>query len=177
MSRAARAGGSAPAIHAGFAIDGLAFARDGARLSGRIEGGQLERLAELQCKVPGGLEFSLAGGVNEFGKPALELHVAGDVELVCQRCLGPLPYRLQADVQLELAASAAQVESADDEVDRVVASRSMSVAGLVEDEAILGLPMIPRHEGCAEVDGVVADPAEQPVRPSPFAVLKTLKGH
>jgi uncharacterized protein len=70
---------------------------------------------------------------------------------------------------LELAESREAAEAADDAVDRVVASRSMAVAGLVEDELLLALPMVPVHERCeppAKDDGT---------KPSPFAVLAGLK--
>lgn len=160
-----------PAGSAGLTIDGLAFAREGSRLSGRIEGKSLQRLAEMQC-IAEALEFALAGGLNELGKPALSLQVEGDVRLTCQRCLKPLQHHLVADVELELASSQEQAEATEDEMDRVVASRSMSVAEMVEDEAILALPMIPRHERCTAVEGL----PDKPGRPSPFDVLKTLKG-
>jgi uncharacterized protein len=38
---------------------------------------------------------------------------------------------------------------AEDEIDRVLVSRRMDVGQLVEDEVILVLPMVPRHETCA----------------------------
>ena len=50
---------------------------------------------------------------------------------------------------LHLAENMREISEADDEIDRVVASRKMDVAGLVEDEVILELPMAARHEECA----------------------------
>jgi uncharacterized protein len=50
---------------------------------------------------------------------------------------------------LEFAASEAEIAAADDGVERVLAGREMSVTALVEDEVLLALPMVPRHERCS----------------------------
>ena len=54
--------------------------------------------------------------------------------------------------------------------DRLLAGPEMSVAAMVEDEIMLVLPQVPRHENCG-VEGLVA----QPKRASPFGVLAALK--
>jgi uncharacterized protein len=89
--------------------------------------------------------------------------------MTCQRCLQPLAVPVEVAAELELAESREAAEAADDEVDRVVASRNMDVAALVEDELLLALPMVAAHEDCplpAEDDGSA---------PSPFAKLAGLR--
>jgi len=71
------------------------------------------------------------------------------MQLVCQRCLDPLPVPIAIDAELQLSESLREISDADDEIDRVLASRHMDVGQLVEDEVILALPMVPRHETCA----------------------------
>jgi uncharacterized protein len=66
----------------------------------------------------------------------------------CQRCLDPIRVPIAIDAELQLAESAREIAEADDEIDRVLASRRMDIPGLVEDEVILALPMAPRHEEC-----------------------------
>jgi len=68
--------------------------------------------------------------------------------MVCQRCLDPIQVPIAIDAELQLAENAREISEADDEIDRVIASRHMDVAWLVEDEVILALPMAPRHEEC-----------------------------
>ena len=77
---------------------------------------------------------------------------------------------VDVEVALELCADPEVIAQAEDEVDRVLASREMSVAQLVEDEVILALPQVPKHENC-DVDRLIA----QPVKQSPFSVLERLK--
>lgn len=158
-------------------IDGLQFARAGLEIGGRLSKDQLPRLAELGC-ITAGLEFRLTGTKNSRGKPALRIQFSGVGEMQCQRCLGPVDMDLSANVELELAGSMHEIEAADDDVDRVLASYSMDVAELVEDEAILLLPMVPRHERCAGADvlSVEAEAASIEVeKVSPFSVLASFK--
>jgi uncharacterized protein len=161
----------APAGNSGHTIDGLAFARTRSEFAGNIPGARLQRLAELECRV-GMLGYRITGAMNERGKPELELRVSGELELVCQRCLKPLAFPLELDSKLELARSLEEIEGAEDEVDRVLASKAMDVELMVEDEAILALPMIPRHERCEGGQEAKSGTG----RPSPFEALAALKG-
>ena len=109
---------------------------------------RLPRLAQSQCSTEG-LEYHLRGGRAGNGKPCLWLSVRGSMELPCQRCLDPIQVPIAIDAELQLAETVREISEADDEIDRVLASRRMDVAWLVEDEVILALPMAPRHERCA----------------------------
>jgi|SRR6267142_456800 len=128
-------------------IDGLQFARGELEQRGVLGMERLPRLAQLQCSTEG-LEYHLRGGQAGNGKPCLRLSVRGSVEVLCQRCLDPIQVPIAIDAELQLAESAREISEADDEIDRVLASRNMSVGWLVEDEVILALPMVPRHEAC-----------------------------
>src|SRR5262245_56065417 len=129
-------------------IDGLQFARAALERRGVVGMERLPRLAQSQCSTEG-LEYCLRGGRAGNGKPCLWLSVRGSVELLCQRCLDPFQVPIAIDAELQLAESEREISEADDEIDRVLASRRMDVGGLVEDEVILALPMAPRHEECA----------------------------
>ena len=129
-------------------IDGLQFARAGLERRGMAGMERLPRLAQLQCSTEG-LEYYLRGGRAGNGKPCLRLSVRGSVKLPCQRCLDPVQVPIAVDAELQLAESLREISEADDEIDRVIASRNMDVAWLVEDEVILVLPMAARHELCA----------------------------
>jgi uncharacterized protein len=151
------------------AIDGLAFARDAGLLEGRLGIVSLPRLAESGC-TGSVLDFVLTGEINERGKPGLKLAVNGSVRLQCQRCLESIELPLQLEVQLEFASSEAEISAADDNIERVVAGREMNVAALVEDEVLLALPMVPKHERCSAAAGSEAD-----AEPSAFQALAALR--
>jgi uncharacterized protein len=151
------------------AIDGLAFARNAAVLEGRLGIESLPRLAQSGCSGSV-LDFVLTGEINERGKPGLKLAVDGSVRLQCQRCLGSLELPLHLEAQLEFASSEAETTAADDDIERVVAGREMSVAALVEDEVLLALPMVPKHEQCSAAAGLGAN-----AEPSAFQALAALR--
>lgn len=151
------------------AIDGLAFARTAAVLEGRLGVESLPRLAQSGCSGSV-LDFVLTGEINERGKPGLRLVVDGSVRLECQRCLGSLDFPLHLEAQLELAPSEAEITAAEDDIERVVAGHEMSVAALVEDEVLLALPMVPKHEQCRATAELGAN-----AKPSAFEALAALR--
>ena len=151
------------------AIDGLALARNAAVLEGRLGMESLPRLAQSGCTAAV-LDFVLTGEINERGKPGLKLAVHGSVRLQCQRCLGSLDLPVHLGVQLEFASSEAAIMAADDDIERIVAGREMSVAALVEDEVLLALPMVPKHEHCSAAARLEAN-----AKPSAFRALAALR--
>ncbi len=153
----------------GGVIDGLAFARAGATLAGALELADLPRLSELGCSTAQ-IRYTIRGGATTQARPALQVEASGGVEIACQRCLETLAVPVAVRTELELAASQEAIDLTDDDVDRVLASRSMAVATLVEDEVILALPMVPMHAQCpVRVDGLADE------RASPFAALAALR--
>lgn len=149
-------------------IDGLQFARDRGRRSGHLRLDSLPRLADMGCNAAHA-DYLIEGGQNAEQRPCLRVDIDGVLELVCQRCLGPVEHVVEVRSELELTTDPALIESADDDIDRVLATRSMDPVSLVEDELILALPMVPMHEGCDNVDAAATK------KPSPFAILAALK--
>jgi uncharacterized protein len=58
---------------------------------------------------------------------------------------------------------------ADESIDVIVGSRSCDIRDLIEDEALLALPQVPKHDVCP--DNQLLDVLRNE-KPSPFAVLK-----
>lgn len=110
----------------------------------------------------------------------LYLTVATTLPQICQRCLGPVEVAVQVAREFRFVESEAVAEQQDDESeeDLLVISREFDLAALMEDEVLMALPLVPRHETCpVNVKMVAADedfeaPAE---KPNPFAVLAQLK--
>lgn len=161
-------------------IDSLEFSRDGRALEGEIGVASLGRLADVVVEPVGTLRCTLRGLPPEQrrdGKPGLELVVSGSLRLRCERCLQPMDYPLRVASRLLLIAAGEpwpdedeDVEPDDDEWDAIEASREQSVLALVEDEVLLALPIVPRHEACKPPVAL-----EDEHEPSPFAVLAKLK--
>ena len=112
-------------------------------------------------------------------QPSLMVGADTEVTLECQRCLQPMRVPLHAErriffVEGEEAAAALDAESDDDVL---ALTPALDLADLVEDELLLALPLVPRHEQCPEPlprAFVEHDPATDPAD-NPFAVLAALK--
>ena len=161
----------------GLLIDAFEFSRLKESRAGELPIAALPRLAKDAVSDAGAIAWTLVGDSDHVGHPRLKLHIAGSVRLTCQRCLGPLEFDLSGEAVLILARDEAQADQidellADDEVDVIVGAKSMSIAELVEDEALLAIPLSVRHEVCP---GVLPDSLAAGGKPSPFAALKDLK--
>jgi uncharacterized protein len=156
-------------------IDSPDFARHAGSLHGSVSVARLTRLADQLVDQAGSLVFELHGVRDDEGKSFLTLRVTGSLMLRCQRCLSAMPYEVAIDSKLLLVAPGEQwpeEELEDDRMDAIEASRELAVLALVEDEVLLALPVVPRHERCG-----LPVTTETQSRPSPFAALAKLKDH
>ena len=153
-------------------IDGFEFASAGATQQGVWPLSDFPRLRDLLAAGGGEVAYEISGVRDERGRPGLRLKVRGTLRLRCQRCLEPMPFEVQTDETLVLAATLAEIhaEPADAHApDRVVAGKEMALRDLIEDELILAVPYAPRHESCSAASA--RDDAE---KVSPFAGLRGL---
>jgi uncharacterized protein len=107
----------------------------------------------------------------------LMLTVHATVRLECQRCLQPVAVPLSLKpafrfVQGEDAAARLDAESEDDVLEL---TPSLDLRELVEDELLLALPIVPRHEQCPNVLPMSHDAETPETSPGPFAALEALK--
>ncbi|MFZ2989514.1 YceD family protein, partial [Ideonella sp.] len=99
-------------------------------------------------------------------------------QLCCQRCLGPVGTEMALDrwvrfVSDEESAAALDAESEDDVL---ALERWMDLRELIEDELLLALPLVPRHQVCPAPLPLPSDAdVEESPAPNPFAVLAKLK--
>jgi uncharacterized protein len=157
-----------------------AFSRIGDQLPAQVlPSGDTE---DAQAGVDTPVRWSVRGERTQHGTRYLHLEVSARPILVCQRCLQPFVYEVESAVPLEVVTRQAaldeetEVDDPDMEApDRILAQASQSVLELVEDELILSLPYIPRHDyACVQYDNQEApDGADE--KPSPFAALAALK--
>lgn len=150
-------------------IDGPQFARDRGMTTGTLNIAVLPRLAASGCEAAS-IRYRVSGGVNAQGRSCLAVEASGVARLTCQRCLGAFEFPIELAVELELAESEGAIATADDDVDRVLATKAMEVGALVEDEVLLALPMAPMHERCEQ--NVARGDAD---RSAPFAALAALR--
>lgn len=177
-----------PRAHDPLRLDVAAFAAEGAALEGRWPGAELARLAELQTPPQDAALDAVAWHAEGRQRPVtggeperwLHLQASTTVWMTCQRCLQPLPQALAVDTRIRFVRSEAEAEAldAEEDYDVLALSRGLDLRALVEDELLLALPLVPRHDGaCPQPLAAPAEetPAPEP-RENPFAALAGLRG-
>ena len=147
------------------------------RLEGELALAALPRLSESN-QADGYVSVSLEGGIDGHAR-FLKGQLRAEVGLVCQRCLGPLRLPLELGVALGLVRSEAEAARLPAGYEPLLATDDgISVAELVEDELLLALPQIPRHQDLreCEANGYAApgEASSQAERRRPFAALASL---
>lgn len=168
-------------------LDVAAFARDAGSLQGEWPAASLERLAETAAaEAPASqwpaVTWSAQGEIREVrgeSQPWLHLKVDASAHLTCQRCLKAVgeSLTLERSVRFVKDEAAAAELDVDSEEDVLALPRHLDLAELIEDELLLALPLVPRHETCPQPLPVPADDEElvEEKRPNPFAALAALK--
>lgn len=138
----------------------------------------IEGLVPQQSQV---FNWSVSGSVDTTERRFIRLNVDGFMLLQCQRCLQDYECPVVVDTTFEVVETEAELDQDEedyDSLDRVLASRRLDLFGLIEDEVILALPYIPRHDVCPSLPRALSEEDESGLeteKPNPFAVLGKLK--
>ncbi|WP_158608537.1 YceD family protein [Stagnimonas aquatica] len=142
---------------------------------------ELPRLAAALVDADGQLRVALrfVADVQALGR--LQGELGGEFRLLCQRCLRPMSWTLDARFDLCLVGSEAEEERLLESCEPVLAEGGQLVLReTLEDEALLALPIAPRcaNTDCAARPGETSRPEvgdnDRPgdTRPNPFLALK-----
>ena len=165
-------------------LDIDAFADQGASLAGEWPLQVLERLSSLVLpEAPGHPVCWHAVGEERLGADRqrqrwVRLGVACNVRMTCQRCLEPVAIALSVERAVRFVATEAEAERLDleSEDDVLATSRRFDLLELVEDELVLALPTVPRHEVCQPPAALGGEAATSAPRANPFEVLRHRNG-
>ncbi|MBW8756821.1 MAG: DUF177 domain-containing protein [Burkholderiales bacterium] len=182
------------------------FAADAQDAAGDWAVAELPRLADSECppdagaplkgavgadapKLPGRaardtarrVRWHAVGSLRKLGgedQVWLHLQADADVVLQCQRCLLPLAESVHVDRHFRFVADEDAAAALDDEIEDevLVLARSLNLRDLVEDEMLLALPLVPRHEVCPEAVAMqFGDVEAVEEKANPFASLAILR--
>ncbi len=129
-------------------LDPIRVAKQGAHLEGQLSLHQCERLqaicdqADLKAQVIMDLNMDIKANV-----PFIRGTIATTVNMVCQRCNKPMQYDLDIPFSLSPMVSEKQAKNLPSEYEPLmVHDEQVVVAEVIEDEILLALPMVSRHE-------------------------------
>jgi len=182
------------------------LAADAQEISGDWPVAELPRLADSECPLDAGAPLGAAASADSpklptradrdparrvhwhavgslrrvGGEDQVWMHLEADAEVIlqCQRCLLPLTQAVQVDRHFRFVADEDTAAALDDEIDDevLVLTKSLNLRDLVEDEMLLALPLVPRHEVCPEaVPLQFGDVEAVEEKANPFAGLAILR--
>ena len=150
------------------------------RASGEFRLGpdQLPRLRALLAQgAEPGVALQVKLSVDQEGQAQVELHIAGNLPLICQRCLAPMVWPLGLDARLTVLRDEAAAELLADPFDSVVLEEGcLDLVKVAEDEILAALPMAPLHEDGTACAGKARVADDKLVVNKPFAELASLMG-
>ena len=180
------------------------FAADALEAEGDWAIAELPRLADSECPIDAGsplkasptgrpgptraeadlarrVRWRAVGSTRRVGgEDQIWLHLLADADVIlqCQRCLLPLDEAVHVDRHFRFVADEDAAAALDDEIeDEVLAlPRTLNLRDLVEDEMLLALPLVPRHDVCPEkIPMQFGDVEEVEEKAHPFASLAMLR--
>lgn len=164
-------------------VDVQALASHGSVIEGVSPLADLPRLRDPIDDPAAPVAWRARGSRRERAGADALLHVhieaQADVLRPCQRCLEPMRIALKVDHRLRFVhgeAEAARLDAESDE-DVLALEPALDLLALIEDELLLELPLVPRHDRCVDLAsiGSAAPSGEEDKPSSPFQVLEALK--
>jgi uncharacterized protein len=159
-------------------VDVFDLARQARSVEVQVPVEQMPRLASLLAGAAAPVRAELKGGIDDQGRDAARLCLQGTLPLICDRCGRPYEWSLDAEAGFFFVADEAQLRA-----EPIIAEGDEPLIGsghfdwweLVEDQAILSLPISPRHPDCGPAAGASADGGPDGERSHPFSSLASLK--
>lgn len=160
-------------------VDPFRFADNKARLEGSLLISGMARLTPSLFATDGQVAVDLEFGIDEQKIRFARGHVATSLVLQCQRCLESFQYPMVNDFLLGIVKTEEEAEKLPDHYSPVIAAEgTMIIQDLVEDELIIGLPIVPMHapQDCKVKTPLVADSdVVEESGANPFKVIEILR--
>mgnify|MGYP001553762146 FL=1 len=163
-------------------LDARKAAARGVSVSGTIKALDLQRFRPLLAGDEGDIQVHLTFSRDEENRYLVNVAVAVDVMVTCQRCLEPMSTRIASENTLAIVWTDEQAAHLPRHLDPlIVEDEACNLWDLAEDELILAMPPFSYHgtDECKQFEtGFPAQPddkVEEVEKPNPFDVLAQLK--
>lgn len=163
-------------------IDAERLAEEHTRLVGTVPLDKMPRLANVALARDGMVWADLDFALQPEGHAVVTGNASAKVPLTCQRCLERVDWSLETQLALAIIHDEEKAATLPADYDPLLWSgRTGSLAALIEDELLLALPVVARHDDpadCGSVAGLASaqsgDEVREDNRKYPFAELESL---
>lgn len=144
---------------------------------GRLPLSGMPRLREALAEAEGDCRYEIEFGRDALGLRFVELRIEAKLPLTCQRTLERFLYPVRVTQRLGLITDEAEEAALPEGMEPLLlgADGELNPAGLVEDELILAIPVVPIDPDAPEVMANWPADAAEDEKPNPFAALAALK--
>lgn len=159
-------------------VDPFRYAEQGLSLDGIVKLTEMQRLAASLMDKNAIVTVNLKFGMDEQKITYLNGHLETSLSLQCQRCMEPLVYEIISDFSLGIVSTLDEANNLPEQYEPAMAVEgNLALRDLIEDEIILNLPIIPKHEPeqCKVKLPLTDSGWEQGKGKNPFHVLESLK--
>jgi uncharacterized protein len=162
-------------------IDPLLLADRNANIEGELPVSSLERVAGLLSNDAGNVSVKLFFG-REGKLATIDGHISAVLALKCQRCLEPLEWPISSDIKLGIINTLERANNLPEGYEPLllIEDGKIPLTSIVEDELLLILPSIPKHQDDCAAPDVPNEPEPllktvQATKENPFSILADLK--
>lgn len=162
----------------GNRIDAAVCARAGSTIERHFAAGELPRLQQAGAGDDSFVDAKFRFSQFE-GHVVIDGELRGVAVLTCQRCMQPLRVELHDPFQVMLVQDEQELETELGGYEPVLGNPArFDLLTLAEDQALLALPLVPKHESETCIDGTIAtsedaEPHEEETQ-RPFGNLREL---
>ncbi len=105
-----------------------------------------DQLARHGARARGSLSVS-----RERGVPVVEVVVRAEIPMVCQRCLGIVEVPVASSARVAIVADLAAADALATDLDPFIAADGrLALRELAEEQLLLAMPLVPRHDDDAQ---------------------------
>jgi len=161
-------------------IDPYKNAQRRTECEGVFQTSEMERLLAACVSCSEHVNVDVKFDVDELGLVVISGTGSASSTLTCQRCTEAFAYELEIEFCFSPVKNAEAADNLPSYYDAIELDENgeVNLRELVEDELLLAIPLIPKHEleDCqAPADSVWGKLPEEQDKPNPFDVLKKLK--
>lgn len=115
----------------------------------RLASSKFERFSSCAIKVASYIKVALEFSINHQKLCQVKGHLETTVWLECQRCQEPIMQAIQVDLDMCIVQSEQTLTKFSTKEDVfVMDAPDISIEELIEDDLIIALPLLPKHQNC-----------------------------
>jgi len=157
-------------------IEPLKLAQMGSHLKGQVALAKMTRLHNSLCDFQGNVEIDWLFSIDKKHHPTILGNLQAQLILQCQRCLQPMQWLIDKSLALTFLTNEQDEEILPTGYEAITwTGASIQLMALIEDELILALPIIAKHDKCPSNEYKLSENINDNFQHNPFHILGTLK--